>query len=76
MRSWRSSVAAIRRLHLTRSDVPVVLAGSVLQHAPDRVIERITAGVHAVAPRAQVSVLEIAPVMGAMLLALDRLRSG
>ena len=65
--------AAIRRLHLTRSDVPVVLAGSVLQHSPEVVLERIRAGVHRVAPRANVTVLTIPPVMGSMLLALDRL---
>jgi N-acetylglucosamine kinase-like BadF-type ATPase len=68
-------VAAIRRLHLTRSAVPVVLAGAVLQNAPAQVIDRITAGVHVVAPRARVTVLDTAPVMGAMLLGLDRLRS-
>ena len=67
--------AAIRRLHLTRTDVPVVLAGSVLQHAPGVIIERIRTGVHAVAPRADVTVLALAPVMGSVLLALDRLAS-
>ncbi len=68
-------VAAVRRLHLLRAAVPVVLAGSVLQNAPAHVIERITAGVHEVAPGARISVLQTAPVMGAMLLGLDRLRS-
>ncbi len=67
--------AAIRRLQLTRRDVPVVLAGSVLQHAPAVVVERITIGVHAVAPRATVTVLDTPPVMGSMLLALDRLQA-
>ena len=67
--------AAIRRLHLTRADVPVVLAGSVLQHAPPAVVERIRDGVHRVAPRAAVTVLGIAPVMGSMLIALDRLQA-
>ena len=66
--------AAVRRLHLSRRDVPVVLAGTVLQHAPASVIERIRAGVRTVAPRAGVSVLSSAPVTGAVLLGLDRLR--
>ncbi len=52
--------AAIRRLHLSRSDVPVVLAGSVLQHAPDVVLERITGrGACGRAP-GEVTVLEAA----------------
>jgi N-acetylglucosamine kinase-like BadF-type ATPase len=67
--------AAIRRLHLTRMDVPVVLAGSVLRHSPEVILARIRAGVHHVAPRADVTVLAIAPVIGSMLLGLDRLGS-
>ena len=66
--------AAVRRLHMSRSDVPVVLAGSVLRHSPEVVLERIRAGVAEIAPRASVTVLDTAPVMGSMLLALDRLR--
>jgi len=66
--------AAVRRLHMSRSDVPVVLAGSVLRHSPEVVLERIRAGVAEIAPRASMTVLDTAPVMGSMLLALDRLR--
>jgi N-acetylglucosamine kinase-like BadF-type ATPase len=66
--------AAVRRLHISHLDVPVVLAGSVLQHAPPAVVARITAGVRAVAPGAIVSVLDQPPVLGSMLLALDQLR--
>jgi N-acetylglucosamine kinase-like BadF-type ATPase len=65
--------AIIRRLHLTRLDPDVTLAGGVFR-AADPVLEaRIAAGVMAVAPRARVHRLETAPVLGAALLGLDRL---
>ena len=68
------ATAIIRRLHLTRRDVDVTLAGGVFR-ADDPVFEaRIAAGVHAVAPRARVHRLDAPPVLGAALLGLDRLR--
>ena len=65
--------AAIRRLRLARRDVPVVLGGTVMRHAPAAIVERIRRGVTAMAPHARVSVLDAAPVHGAVLLGLDRL---
>jgi N-acetylglucosamine kinase-like BadF-type ATPase len=63
----------IRRLHLTRGDPVVVLAGGVFR-AKDATLEaRIGAGVHTVAPQATVTRLDVPPVLGAALLGLDRL---
>lgn len=68
------ATAIIKRLHLTRRDVDVTLAGGVFR-ADDRVFEaRIADGVHAVAPRARLHRLEAPPVLGAALLGLDHLR--
>ncbi len=68
------ATAIIRRLHLTRRDVDVTLAGGVFR-AEDPVFEgRIEAEVHAVAPQARVHRLDAPPVLGAALLGLDQLR--
>ena len=67
------AVAIIRRLHLTRRDVEVTLAGGVFR-ADDPVFEaRIAAAVHAAVPAARVHRLDAPPVIGAALLGLDRL---
>jgi N-acetylglucosamine kinase-like BadF-type ATPase len=60
------ATALIRRLHLTRSPVEVILGGGTLQtdHAPLRT--RITAGITAAAPRARVRVLDVPPIFGAL----------
>jgi len=65
--------ALIRRLHLTRSDPDVVLAGGVFGAADAPFEARIAAGIHMLAPRAHVARLKTLPVTGAALLALDRL---
>jgi N-acetylglucosamine kinase-like BadF-type ATPase len=62
--------ALVRRLHLTRSDPEVVLGGGVLQAGEAWLLGRIEAGVTAVAPSAQVSVLDVSPVYGAVAEAL------
>ena len=46
------AVAIIRRLHLTRRDPVVVLAGGVFRGRDAAFEARIAAGVHAVAPAA------------------------
>lgn len=67
------SVAAIRRLRLSRRDVEVVLGGGVFQ-ANDGVFEdRIRRGIRLVAPRASVSRLKAPPVAGAALIGLDEI---
>jgi N-acetylglucosamine kinase-like BadF-type ATPase len=65
--------ALIRRLNLARTDVEVVLGGGTLQNGNGMVLDRVTAGILGRAPRAQVSVLTVAPVFGAVVEAFDRL---
>lgn len=68
--------AMIRRLHLTRRDVPVVLAGGVFRTTHTPFFDRIRSGIAAVAPAARVELLAAPPVLGAALLGLDRLDLG
>jgi N-acetylglucosamine kinase-like BadF-type ATPase len=65
--------AMIRRLHLTRKDPDVVLAGGVFRTREPLFWERIRAGVAAIAPAARVAGLGAPPVAGAALIGLDRL---
>jgi N-acetylglucosamine kinase-like BadF-type ATPase len=65
--------AIIRRLHLTRRDPVVVLAGGVFRARDASFEARIAAGVHGVAPGATIRRLDAPPVLGAALLGLDRL---
>ncbi len=64
--------ALIRRLHLTRTDVEVILGGGTLQTGDGALLGRVSAGVTAVAPRAQVCLLDVAPVFGALVEAWAR----
>ena len=64
--------ALIRRLHLSRTDVEVVLGGGTLQNGNGLVLERVTTGIVAHTPHARVRVLRVAPVFGAMVEAFDR----
>ncbi len=68
--------AAIRRLHLTRRPVEVVLAGSVFRTDDQGFLERIRSGIAAVAPQAILERLEAPPVLGAALLGADALGLG
>jgi N-acetylglucosamine kinase-like BadF-type ATPase len=65
--------AMIRRLHLTRSDPDVVLAGGVFRTRDIAFGDRIEDGIKAIAPAGRVVRLTAPPVAGAALLALDRL---
>jgi N-acetylglucosamine kinase-like BadF-type ATPase len=66
------ALALIRRLHLTRTDVEVVLGGGTLQSGDLQLTEQVTANITERVPRAQVRVLDGAPVLGALVEALDR----
>ena len=66
-------VSAVHRLHLSRRDVDVVLGGGIFRSGDGPFLDRIEAGVHAVAPRARVRRLDVLPLVGAALLAGDRL---
>jgi N-acetylglucosamine kinase-like BadF-type ATPase len=65
--------AAIRRLGLATLDVDVVLGGGLFQRPAPAFVERIRAGVAAVAPAARLRRVTVPPVVGAALLGLDRL---
>lgn len=67
------AVAMIRRLHLTRTDVPVALSGGIFRATYEPLVARIRSGIEAVAPAARVRVLDAPPVIGAALIGLDRL---
>jgi N-acetylglucosamine kinase-like BadF-type ATPase len=62
----------IVRLHLTRLDPVVVLAGGVFGSRDDAFDQRVADGIRAVAPMATVLRAGALPVMGAALLGLDR----
>ena len=66
------AVATLRRLRLLRRTADVVLAGGVMQTTDQALFRRIDAAVHAHAPRARIHRLTEPPVVGAALLALDR----
>jgi N-acetylglucosamine kinase-like BadF-type ATPase len=70
------AAAALRRLHLTRLDVPVVLGGGILAALPERFIERIQSGVQRTAARARCVVCHDRPVVGAALAVLDLASAG
>jgi N-acetylglucosamine kinase-like BadF-type ATPase len=64
--------AAIRRLHMTKLDVDVVLGGGIFRNDDHEFFERIREGMLAVAPRSRTLVLDAPPVLGSALLGLDR----
>lgn len=65
--------ALLRRLHMTRLDPDVVLAGGVFRTPEAGFHARLRDGIHEVAPRARLVRLKAPPVIGAALLGLDRL---
>lgn len=65
--------AALHRIRAVRSAIPVVLAGGVFRTTNEAFHARIRAGIAAIAPRAEVRVLDAPPVVGAALLGLDAL---
>jgi N-acetylglucosamine kinase-like BadF-type ATPase len=70
------AVAMLRRLHVVRSDVDVVLGGGVMATTDATFHDRIASGIRAVAPRARIIVPAAPPVVGAALLAIDELGAG
>lgn len=67
------AVAALRRLSLLRREPAVVLAGGLFRVDDPPFFDRIRDGVTRKAPRARIIRLAAPPVLGAALLALDRL---
>ena len=65
--------AAVHRLGLTEYEVEIVLGGSVLQAGNARLLGGIEAGLRQVGPRLLVRVSTSRPIVGSVLLGLDRL---
>jgi N-acetylglucosamine kinase-like BadF-type ATPase len=65
--------AALQRLGLTEGEVEVVLGGGVLQAGNARLLGGIEAGLREVGPRLVVRVATSRPIVGSVLLGLDRL---
>ena len=65
--------ALIRRLHMTRLEVEVVLAGGVFRNTDPDFYARLEHAIKQVAPHARIIKLDAPPVAGALLLALDEL---
>jgi N-acetylglucosamine kinase-like BadF-type ATPase len=68
--------AAVNRLGLANDEVEIVLGGSVLQSGNRRLLGAIEAGLREVGPRIVVRVASSRPIVGAVLLGLDRLGAG
>ncbi len=68
-----TALALIRRLDLLATDVEVVLAGSVFKGKGDLLIDTVSDLIRQEAPKAQVIKPKFAPVLGAVLLALEAL---
>ncbi|WDO08325.1 ATPase [Streptomyces murinus] len=67
------ATVALTRLELLDEPVPVLLGGSVLTAGHDRLDDGIRARLAARAPKATVHIVNARPVLGAVLLGLDRL---
>ena len=63
--------ALIRRLHMTRAEVEVVLAGGVFRTTDAAFYDRLESRIHDAAGRGRLVRLACPPVAGAVLLALD-----
>lgn len=61
----------LRRTDLLGADAEVVLGGGTLQGGHERLLDRIDRGLHALAPAARISVLDVPPAYGAVAGALQ-----
>jgi len=66
---------AITKLDLTDEPVEVLLGGGLVRADGNRLASAAADGVHAIAPRARVRLVDSPPIVGAALLALDGLGS-
>jgi N-acetylglucosamine kinase-like BadF-type ATPase len=69
------ALTAMRRLDLTGIATPVVLGGGVITAGDDRLLAGITERIAAGAPHARLRVIDVPPVVGAALLALDHVNA-
>lgn len=70
------AVAAIARLDLGDTALPVVLGGGVLATANRRLLSGVATELAAKAPRARVELVRLPPILGAALLALESAGAG
>jgi N-acetylglucosamine kinase-like BadF-type ATPase len=68
--------AAVNRLGLADQEVEVVLGGGVLQAGHVRLLSGIEAGLREVGPRLLIHVAASRPIVGSVLMGLDRLGAG
>jgi len=66
------AITAMRRLGLTGMATPVVLGGGVITARNPLLMDGITRQLAEAAPRAQIRVIDVPPVVGAALLGLDQ----
>jgi N-acetylglucosamine kinase-like BadF-type ATPase len=66
------AITAMRRLDLTGMATPVVLGGGVITARNPLLMDGITRQLAEAAPRAQIRVIDVPPVVGAALLGLDQ----
>jgi N-acetylglucosamine kinase-like BadF-type ATPase len=64
---------ALTRLDLTREPVEVLLGGGLLQSSDGRLVASVRAGLEEIAPEVVVRRMASAPIVGAVLLAMDRI---
>jgi len=69
------AITAMRRLDLTGLATPVILGGGVITARNPLLMAGITRQLTEAAPRAQVRVIEVPPVVGAALLGLDHVNA-
>jgi N-acetylglucosamine kinase-like BadF-type ATPase len=69
-------VAAVSRLELADQEVEVVLGGGLLQSGNRRLLAGIEAGLGEIGPRVSMHVARSRPIVGAVLVGLDRLGAG
>lgn len=64
--------AIIKRLGLERDPIEIVLAGSVFKGKGPLMLDTVNGTIHAVAPKAKIVTPKYEPVVGALILALER----
>jgi N-acetylglucosamine kinase-like BadF-type ATPase len=69
------AITAMRRLDLTVLATPVILGGGVITARNPLLMAAVTRRLSEAAPRAQVRVIEVPPVVGAALLGLDHVNA-
>jgi hypothetical protein len=65
------AITAMRRLDMTALATPVILGGGVITARDSRLLDGIASRLAEAAPQAGLRVIDVPPVVGAALLALD-----